>query len=81
MNQAQLMIRDQALWMQWEEEHRRKTAVDYLHNLRVFESLYEEAVALGVLPPKAPLKRMGEKTRLAKALNVPTAAQRARSSS
>ncbi len=74
------MIRDQAFWMQWEEEYRRKTAVDYLHSLRVFESLYEEALALGVLPPQAPLEKLGEKTRLAEALNVPTIAHHARSS-
>jgi len=75
------MIHDQTLWMQWEEEYRRNTAVDYLHNLSVFESLYEEANALGVLPPKSPLERIGEKIRLAEALNVPTAAHSSRSGS
>lgn len=59
-------------WRAWEKEYGRAQAVDYLRNLAIFEALYEEAVRLGVLPPRDPLEGLEEKIRLAKALNVPT---------
>ena len=65
------MIRDRSAWTEWERGYRRRTAVNYLHNLQIYGALYEEAMALGVLPAHDPLKRVEEKARMAKALNDP----------
>ena len=64
--------RDVSLWAAWEKEYARSCVVDYQRNLRIFEALYEEAVALGVLPPANPLEGLEEKIYLAKRLNVST---------
>ena len=43
---------------------------DYLRNFAVFEGLYREAGALGVLPLKDPLEGIGTDIGLASILNV-----------
>ena len=50
----------------------RSTKPDYSENLRIFEALYAEARALGVLPPADPLEGIEVDIALAKALNVRT---------
>lgn len=67
--------RDLTLWTAWENEWIRAQPLDYWHNLAIFEALYEEAVALGVLPPDDPMEGLEEKIRLARDLNVPTIAR------
>lgn len=51
---------------------------DYLANLRIFEALYEEARALGVLRRSDPLEGIEVKIELARALNVRCASGPAR---
>jgi hypothetical protein len=46
---------------------------DYFQNLTIFEGLYSEAKALGVLPAKDPLEGIDTDIRLAGILNVQTA--------
>ena len=65
------MIRDPQAWTDWERQYRRETASDFFRNLRVFEALYAEAQALGVLPLHDPLAGIEAKIALAKNLNVP----------
>jgi hypothetical protein len=64
------MLHDRAHWEAWEKEYHRSRPPDYLKNLKVFEALYREAVALGVLPPKDPLEGIDEKIRFARSINV-----------
>ena len=45
---------------------------DYFRNLTIFEELYREARALGVLPVKDPLEGIDTDIRLAGILNVQT---------
>ncbi len=45
---------------------------NYFRNLTIFEGLYREAKALGVLPVKDPLKGIDTDIRLAGILNVQT---------
>lgn len=56
--------------MAWERQYLRETPVDFHRNLRLYEALYEEARRLGVLPSKEPLGGLGDKIRLARAVNV-----------
>jgi hypothetical protein len=54
----------------FEDEYLRSRPPDYERNLRIFEALYEEARALGVLPPKDPLHGIDHCIALARALNA-----------
>ncbi len=64
------MIRDKALWEQWETEQLRRAPADFLHNLRLVEGMYKEAHALGVLRPREPAEGLEIKIALARVLNV-----------
>jgi hypothetical protein len=55
----------------WEREYARSQPVDYDRNVRLYEGLYQEAVALGVLPSADLLEGIEHKIRLARLLNVP----------
>jgi len=55
----------------WERERARSEPVDYERNMRIYEGLYQEAVALGVLPSVDPREGIEHKIRLARLLNVP----------
>jgi hypothetical protein len=59
---------------QFEREYLRSERPDFFRNLQIFEALWEEGVALGVLPPKDPLEGLETKIFLAKVINVPTTA-------
>lgn len=48
----------------------RATPPDYFQNLVVFEALYREASALGMLPLKDPLEGIENDIKLARVLNV-----------
>ena len=75
------MIKDVDRWRQWEKEYIRRQTPDFLRNLAIYEALYEEAVALGVLPPKDPLEGIEFKIRFARMLNVSGTAGKDRSGS
>lgn len=69
------MVRDTFAWKAWEARYQSLSRVNYWRNLEIFEALYDEAVALGVLPPREPLEGLEHKIRLAEALNVSTTAR------
>jgi hypothetical protein len=64
------MERDREYLERWKLEYIRKEPSNYLQNLEIFESLWEEARAFGVVPLKDPLEGIEIKIFLAKALNV-----------
>lgn len=68
--------RDWAAWYAWESELARAEQVDYHRNLVLYEAMYEEAQALGVLPPLHPLEGLEEKIRFVERLNVSRIARR-----
>lgn len=43
---------------------------NFVENRRIFQSLYEEAIRLGVLPPKDPLEGIDVDIRIAEALRL-----------
>jgi hypothetical protein len=65
------------VWEAWEAQYQRSNRADYARNLEIFEALYDEAVALGVLPRRDRLEGLEQKIRLAEALHVSTTAHRA----
>ncbi len=64
------MIRDKALWEQWETEQLRGAPADLMHNLRLVDGLYMEAQALGLLCPREPADGLEVKIAVARVLNV-----------
>jgi hypothetical protein len=66
------MIKRTDLLEAFEREQIRKNDASYLDNLRLFEALYREAQALGVLPLADPLEGIDVDIRLAQALHVRT---------
>ena len=64
------MIKNPEMLEKLSQELLRKKAADFESNLAIYESLYEEACFLGVLPLKNPLEGLEIKISLAKALNV-----------
>lgn len=64
------MVKRNALLDAFEKEQIRQNKADYRENLKIFEALYREALALGVLPPEDSLEGIEVKIRLAKALHV-----------
>jgi len=53
----------------FESERIRSDKMDLDQKFRILDALYEEAVMLGVLPPKDPLEGIEVKIRIAKAVN------------
>jgi len=64
------MIRRPELVAQFEAEYARREPLDHRRNLAIFEALFCEARALGVLPGSDPLEGIDVDIRLARALNV-----------
>ena len=64
------MIKNPKLFEDWERRWMSESVVDFSQNLRIFEALYREACALGILPLKDPLEGLQMKIDLAKAMNV-----------
>ena len=50
------MIKNPEILRKFEKEDLRNQKTDYLKSLRIFEALWKEGVALGVLPLKDPLE-------------------------
>lgn len=59
------LARDWAQWQEFEDALLAAEKPDYFKNLQYFEALYQEAVALGVLPPADPLEDIEVDIRLA----------------
>ena len=68
------MIKNRALWNEWETAYIRSQRPDFARNLRIVEALYAEARAFGALDRPDRPDRLAHKIKLARALNVPTAA-------
>ncbi|MCX5783854.1 MAG: hypothetical protein NTW04_05400 [Elusimicrobia bacterium] len=63
------MVKNPHLLAQFEREYIRNQPLDYAKNMKIFEAMYNEAVALGILPSKDPLEGIEDKIRLVKILN------------
>ena len=66
------MIKDPLFWEKWERETQLRQPADFRANLRLFEAMYEEARALGVMALPPSQEGLESRLRLAKALNVRT---------
>jgi hypothetical protein len=75
------MISNATLLRKFERDEIRKRKPDYFQNLRIFESLFEEAKHLGTFSLKDPLEGIEVDINLAKALNVQRPARKNRSKS
>ena len=64
------MIRDTALWEQFEAQWQRRQEPDLEANLRLFEVLIERARALGVWPPQDPPEGIEHDIHLARVVNT-----------
>ncbi len=63
------MIRNPALLAEFEDGELRKERLSYHKALELFEAMWREAVSLGVLPLREPLKDIEADIRLAGILN------------
>jgi len=68
------MIQDPEYLARWERELSRSEPPDFERNLAIMESMMEEAVKLGVFPPKDPMEGIEAKIRMARILNGITTA-------
>ncbi len=64
------MIQHRALVDAFERELVRREVPNYFKNLKIVEALYNEARALGALPPADPLDGIEVDVHLARVLNV-----------
>jgi hypothetical protein len=64
------MLKHAHMLQEFEESRLRRESPDYFRSLRVFEALFEEAKALGVLPPHDPLEGIEVDIRVAKVMHV-----------
>jgi hypothetical protein len=63
------MIKDARIMQAFEDEQVRNERLDYPTALRIFEAMWREGMALGVLPPKDPLEGIEVDIRIAGILN------------
>ncbi len=63
------MIRNPGLLRELDAAHSSAEKSSLEYNLRILDSLYQEAVSLGVFPPKDPLQGIETDIRLAAVLN------------
>jgi hypothetical protein len=55
--------------LKFEDELKRKTKVNVKKNFQIVEAMYDEAVALGVMPPKSKLDGVEIDIKIAKVVN------------
>ena len=63
------MIKDPEVLAKFEREEMKREKPDYLSALRLFEGMWREGMALGVLPLKDPLEGIDVDIRIARMLN------------
>ncbi|MBI4826373.1 MAG: hypothetical protein HY807_08130 [Nitrospirae bacterium] len=63
------MVKDSKVLREFERNEMKKERLSYSESLRIFESLWNEAVSLGVLPLKNPLEGIETNVRIARILN------------
>jgi hypothetical protein len=63
------MIKDPELLKKFEREEMKREKPDYMSALRLFEGMWREGLALGVLPLEDPLEGIDVDIRIARMLN------------
>ena len=63
------MIKNGNILLSFEREIAKKNKADHQANIRLFEAMFAEAVALGIFPPRDPLAGIDVDIRIAKAVN------------
>ena len=63
------MLRDKRLMEDFEREFVSSQKLSFAQASRLFESMWQEAVRLGVLPPRDPMEGIEKAVRIAKALS------------
>jgi len=63
------MVKDKKALEDFNRERIRKSPPDYEQNFEIYEALYNEAVALKILPPKNSLEGIEADIRIAKFVN------------
>lgn len=63
------MIKKSPELIQFEKDFLRKQKSDIKSNLKIFESMYREAVALGILPSKDEMEGLDIDIKIAKVVN------------
>jgi len=63
------MIKNPEYIESFEKKLIKNSKVDIEKNFQIVESLYKEAVELGIFPPKDPLEGIETKIKIAKAIN------------
>lgn len=63
------MIKNSKVWEEFERELIKKEKLSYEEALKAFEALWQEGVALGVLPPSDALEGITIDIQVAKILN------------
>jgi hypothetical protein len=64
------MIKDSVFFEQWERALRRSENLDLERKFRLYQGMFDEARALGVLPGPDPCAGLETKIRLARAIHV-----------
>ena len=71
------MIKNSKIVQRFEEELIKKEKVNLTKNFQIVDAMYKEAVALGVIPLKDPLRDWGIDAKIAMVVNyVPRASQK-----
>jgi len=63
------MIRDEKRWRQFERELARRQDLTIEQKYKILNALLQEAINLGVFPPKDPLEGIETKIKVAKIIN------------
>lgn len=63
------MIKNTTILQKFEDDLQKKEVFSYNDALKIFESLWDEAKTLGVLPSKDPMDGIEVKIKIAKILN------------
>ena len=63
------MVKNSAALQEFERDVARREKVDIARNLRLLEAMYEEAVSLGVFPPRDPLSGIEVDIKIAKVVS------------
>ncbi|MGB9716337.1 MAG: hypothetical protein ACPL1G_08030 [Thermodesulfovibrionales bacterium] len=63
------MIKKSPELIQFEKDFLRKERKDIIRNFKIFESMYREAVALGIIPLKNELEGLDVDIKIAKVIN------------
>ena len=63
------MIKNDGVLLSFERELVKDNKADHQANIRLFEAMFAEAVALGIFPPSDPLAGIDVDFRIAKAIN------------